>query len=126
VPTKGYVVLRRGSEYNDEITSLHEGGDVEKVFVDKPRAEAYLDELFYEEFKDGFCFSEYCYSIEDIARGRYNSEEFLEKFKEIVGEYADGDEEMYEIKKGISKEQAAALRKIFDLDLFYIEETEIT
>lgn len=128
MPTKGYVVLRRGFEYNDEIYSAHEedGGQVEKVFVDKPKAEAYLDELFYKEFKDGFCFAEYYYDIQDIMRRPYDRDTFEKKYKDIVGDLAEVDDNHYELKKGCTREQARALRKLFKLDLFYIEETEIT
>lgn len=135
--TKGWIVLRAGAEYNDEIYSLSDGGEPEKVYLDKAKAEARVLELFHDTFKSGFSFGEYAYDIMDIVRTVRTKKELIEAWNKIVPETyriqlsSPPKEEDYDewidfaVGPGITLEQTKKLIKLFSLNLFYIEETEI-
>ena len=61
----GFVILKKGFEYNDEINSPGEGGHPELIVFSKEDAKKIVDELNSKEFKQT-SLSDYSYDITDI------------------------------------------------------------
>lgn len=77
---KGFVILRKGFEYNDEINNPTEGGHPHLIVFTKEEAKKIVDDLNSKEFKQS-SLNDYCYDIMDILD--VDSEEY-EKFNESL------------------------------------------
>ncbi len=86
-----YVVIKRGSEYDDERYTLNDGGEPVKVFSNKPDAEVHARNADLEAFK-GLELRDYGYNWRDVI---LDEDEFERVWKEIYGKELDEDD--YEI-----------------------------
>jgi hypothetical protein len=79
---KGYIILRRNFEYNDEINEGGEGGEPVHVFTDKSKAQEKMDELELKAWREErLC--DYCYNWSDISR--FSSEILRGEIRKILG-----------------------------------------
>ncbi len=127
--SKGYIVMESGTEYNDEVYSITEGGTPTRVFLDKTKAENHRDELLLEKLKDGFNFGEYGYETRELSgRGHKDTVAIWNTIVPEKYHTTDNEESYYAFKTGkeFTLEMASKLSKLFKgLTLFYIEEVEV-
>jgi len=61
----GFVILKKGFEYNDEINSPNDGGHPELIVFSREDAKKIVDELNSKEFKQS-SLNDFCYDVEEI------------------------------------------------------------
>ena len=90
---KGYIVLQKGFEYNDEVYSETEsgGGHPQKIYFNRETALEEVKRLNIKEFKETNI-SLYSYDIEDICEDIEELLNFCNSLKEKYGEIQDDDE----------------------------------
>lgn len=84
---KGYIVLQKGFEYNDEVYSETEsgGGHPQKIYFNRETALEEVKRLNIKEFKETNI-SLYSYDIEDICEDIEELLNFCNSLKEKYGE----------------------------------------
>lgn len=117
---KFFVVNHLGSDYNDEVYDLQEGGTPVRVFKDKRAADEFARLAHGDELAD-IQFQSWGYSVDEITS--LDSSEFTKRVNEILGtEFSDAFEECYVGDYELSREQKDQLVELVDKLKFYVVE----
>jgi len=81
---KGYVVMEKGFEYNDEINYSAEGGFPKKIYFNIDDVKGEVERLNLEKLK-GEDISNYAYNLEDVVKNVEEFEKVLEKINKNHG-----------------------------------------
>jgi hypothetical protein len=132
---KGYVVVERGYEYNDEIFAIEErGGEPREVFLDREKAERAAAERNIKMFREWNILA-FCYGPGEISN--YTPAELSDRIGKILGTDfqfpgdEDGDHAFDDYDRSLfpasaTDEQMIEITKLFkNLDFFRVVETEI-
>lgn len=84
----GFVILRKGFEYNDEINNPIEGGHPHLIVFSRDEAKKVVDELNSKEFKQT-SLNEYAYDLMDVLdvtleEYNYFNDSLVQKYGQIV------------------------------------------
>jgi hypothetical protein len=127
---KAYVVIERGSEYNDEIYSPQLVGDPRTIFLDEAVAERVAARRNADWYRDNNIL-DYCYSLDQVTD--LSAAELSSKIAAILGRdyqlpnsgestWARADDPL--ITGPVTDEQMQRVADLFTLKFYYVVETE--
>lgn len=117
--SKYFVVVKNNDEYNDEIYTVHDGGQPVKVGISREVAQKYADQLNWENFS-GLAIYDYCYGLEDILAC---SVEDLSSILRGVFPTAEWDLDELVLPE-MTLEQYKLIAPCFDLEFYSVKEID--
>ncbi len=117
-----FVIQRADTEYNDEITSISNGGNPIEIVKTKGEAIRKVAALQAQELS-GLNVSQYAYDLGDVSV--FTEEELDAKFREITeGNHGYRWEE--NIPKDLSQDELLRVSALFNLQFFSYVEVPVT
>ena len=102
---KYYIVQKRNSEYNDEVTTFSDGGEPEKVFTTPEAAQKFCNEQNFKSAK-GMNILEYGYAFDEVVKNCYKFiNQFNQTFKTDHTEESISDTYEFELPKNMTAQQ---------------------
>lgn len=121
--SKAYVVLQRGSEYNDNYYELTETGKANKVFTDMAAAQRYAASKCVDELRGQAATK---WHTGEYNLNYYGSELGLVDFPEELKPLLRLEKHCLFVKKGLTdKEYEAILSHTTEDQIFYVEEVPL-
>jgi hypothetical protein len=118
---KGYILLKKGWEYDDETYSETEGGKPVKIYLDKSKADE--DKLNFEVKKfHNLDLYIYYYTLDEILKEGVNLNQ-LESY--LLANWPGIDLDVLSLPRSVTKEQIKGLMELITVEFFELVETEI-
>lgn len=123
-----YVVMERGSEYNDEYTEIHESGSAVNAFASRENAEKEAKRRMIQLF-NGKPRNSWDSGLFDLGSYESGLLEAIKRHRDKVEWLDIDDDSSYEcsIPRGLTDKQYGQLYDIFPEEylLFYVEEVTL-
>lgn len=126
---KGYVVMEKGFEYNDEINSSTDGGFPKKIYFNVDAVKSAVKNLNLEKLKSE-SITDYAYDLEDVLSVDVEKfEEFLKRVDENHGgkepKKNSWIDDTYMIHPKATNEELAEFEKMITLSFYEYVEVEV-
>jgi len=125
---KGYVILKKGFEYDDNIYNEVDGGKPSLILFDKDDANQKVYELNIEEYKQ-LNLSDYGYGMDEILK--VDEEDYLAFNKSLVEKYGEipnqgrWDRTEHRLHPMANEEESKKYSKMVDISFYEMVETDI-
>lgn len=125
---KGYVILKKGFEYDDNIYNEVDGGKPSLIVFDKEDADQKVYELNIQEYKQ-LNLSDYGYGMDEVLK--VDEEDYLAYNKSLVEKYGEipnqggWDRTEHRLHPKANEEESKKYSKMVNISFYEMVETDI-